>query len=67
MTKSEKAASVRATVSIPVSQYDVLERMAQEKKVSLSWVVRDAVENYVAQRWPLLGDPLQSENLKKKE
>ncbi|MBN1968494.1 MAG: ribbon-helix-helix protein, CopG family [Candidatus Delongbacteria bacterium] len=37
----------RVTVSFPQDSYIYLERIAQEKKVSLSWIVREAVENYM--------------------
>lgn len=37
----------RVTVSFPQDYYVYLEKMAQEKKVSLSWIVREAVENYM--------------------
>lgn len=46
--------SVRASVSLPSERYRELEMIAQEKKVSVAWVVREAVEKYVADRWPLL-------------
>ena len=36
----------RVTISFPQDHYIYLEKMAQEKKVSLSWVVREAVEVY---------------------
>ena len=45
--------TVRASVSFPKDQYEVLERIAKEKKVSVAWVVRDAVDTYLAERWPL--------------
>lgn len=46
--------SVRATISFPAEHYAELERLAHEKKVSLAWIVRDAVEKYLADQWPLL-------------
>jgi predicted transcriptional regulator len=46
--------SVRTTVSIPSNTYQVVEALAEQKKVSMAWVVRDALEQYVAQQWPLL-------------
>ncbi|CAJ7594184.1 Ribbon-helix-helix protein, copG family [Burkholderia pseudomallei] len=49
-----KAKCVRASISFPPELYVQLERIAQDKKVSVAWVVRDAVEKYVAQKWPLL-------------
>lgn len=46
--KPEGAASVRASISFPPDMYEALEMLARQKKVSLAWVVRDAVEQYVA-------------------
>ena len=52
--KTESTASVRASVSFPPELYQTLEEIAKQKKVSLAWVVRDAAEQYVAGKWPLL-------------
>ena len=46
-------ASRRASVTFPTELYAELERIAEEKKVSVAWVVRDAVEKYVEVRYPL--------------
>ena len=51
--KPRSAASVRASISFPPDLYETLEEIAREKKVSLAWVVRDAVERYVAEKEPL--------------
>ena len=48
---------VRASVSFPQTVHSELERIAASKKVSVAWVVREAVEKYVADQWPLLGAP----------
>jgi metal-responsive CopG/Arc/MetJ family transcriptional regulator len=48
-----KSKSVRASVSFPRELYETLERMAQGKKVSVAWIVRDATEKYVGDQWPL--------------
>jgi metal-responsive CopG/Arc/MetJ family transcriptional regulator len=48
-----EGASVRSTISFPSELYETLEGIAREKKVSLAWVVRDAVEQYIADKWPL--------------
>ncbi len=50
----EMAASVRASISFPPDVYRTLEDIALAKKVSLAWVVRDAAEQYIAEKWPLL-------------
>jgi len=50
-----EGASVRATISFPPELYKTLEGIAREKKVSLAWVVREAAEQYVADKWPLFG------------
>jgi metal-responsive CopG/Arc/MetJ family transcriptional regulator len=46
-------ASTRASISFPPELYQTLEEIARQKKVSLAWVVRDAAEKYVADKWPL--------------
>ena len=51
--KPENADTVRASITFPADVYETLELIAKEKKVSLAWVVRDAVDKYVADRWPL--------------
>ena len=48
--KTERAVSVRASISFPPDVYDALEQLARQKKVSLAWIVRDAVEQYVAEQ-----------------
>ena len=51
--ESDAAASVRATISFPSDRYAALEEIAKQKKVSLAWVVREAVDNYIEGKWPL--------------
>ena len=46
--------TVRASISFPEQQYQVLEKIAVENKVSLAWVVRDAIDGYLKSKWPLL-------------
>jgi predicted DNA-binding protein len=52
--KAQNAATVRASISFPPDVYETLEIIAREKKVSLAWVVREAAEKYIADKWPLL-------------
>ena len=47
---------VRASVSFPRDQYLEIERLAEQKKVSIAWVVREATEKYIADSWPLFRD-----------
>lgn len=53
--KNQSTAAVRATISFPAELYTTLEEIAKQKKVSLAWVVRDAAEQYLADKWPLFG------------
>ena len=46
--KAKSVSSVRASISFPADLYETVEELAKRKKVSLAWVVRDAVEQYVA-------------------
>ena len=48
---------VRASISFPREVYEALETIAKEKKVSLAWVVREAVDKYITDKWPLFKDP----------
>ena len=53
MKAHSSTAQVRATISFPPDVYDTLENIAKEKKVSLAWVVREAAEKYIGDKWPL--------------
>jgi predicted DNA-binding protein len=48
-----EGSTVRATISFPSEIYQTLEDIARQKKVSLAWVVREATEQYIAEKWPL--------------
>jgi len=43
----------RVSVTFPVEHYEELERIAQTNRVSLAWVVRHAVEQYLDGKTPL--------------
>lgn len=47
------AASVRVSVSLDPHDYAEIKGIAQEKRVSAAWVVREAVANYLSARTPL--------------
>ena len=51
--KALPTARVRATISFPPEVYETLQGIAKEKKVSLAWVVREATEKYITDKWPL--------------
>jgi hypothetical protein len=44
--KTQSGTPVRASISFPPGLYEILEKIAERKKVSLAWVVRDAAEKY---------------------
>jgi metal-responsive CopG/Arc/MetJ family transcriptional regulator len=54
-TPKPQIAAVRASISFPPDVYKTLEAIARKKKVSLAWVVREAAENYIADKSPLFG------------
>lgn len=56
--KAQSSASIRASISFPPDVYETLEVIAKEKKVSLAWVVREAAEQYIAEKWPLFKHPM---------
>jgi predicted transcriptional regulator len=45
---------MRASVSLPDGVYRELERIADARKVSFAWIVREAAEQYLERQWPLL-------------
>lgn len=52
--KSEpEAKTTRTSVSFPADLYGTLEALAKNKKVTVAWVIRDAAEKYVSEKWPL--------------
>jgi len=57
---AESGAQPRASITFPPELYKIIEDLARRKKVSIAWVVRDAVEKYVADQWPLLA-PLKGD------
>ncbi|CAJ0864642.1 ribbon-helix-helix domain-containing protein [Ralstonia mannitolilytica] len=42
--------TVRASISFPAGDYAELQRLAASMKVSVAWVVRQAIEEYLAKR-----------------
>lgn len=46
-TRDQTKDTVRASISFNSEDYDELERQAAAKKVSLAWVVREAVSLYI--------------------
>jgi predicted DNA-binding protein len=52
--RTAESTTTRATISFPTELYETLEDIARKKKVSLAWVVREATEQYITDRWPLL-------------
>jgi hypothetical protein len=58
--KAHSTAQIRATISFPPDVYQTLETIAKEKKVSLAWVVREAADKYIEEKWPLFAKERQS-------
>lgn len=60
--KGSSPSVIRASVSLPGDVYSTLEGIADSKKVSVAWVVREAVDKYIADQWPLLSGGKQEES-----
>ncbi len=52
--KSGVAPTRRTSVTFPSDLYRTLEQIAERQKLSVAWIIRDAAEKYVRDRWPLL-------------
>ena len=46
----------RVSITFPRPHYSELQRIAEGKRVSVAWVVRDAVREYLAAQMPLFRD-----------
>lgn len=46
---AEKEAVQRLSISVPKEDKEALERIAESKRVSLAWVIREAVSRYLTQ------------------
>jgi|GEM_PF-1071367 len=58
--RSPRDAVRRVSVSFDAADYEELRKIAAEKRVSLAWVVRDAVAAYIFRRGPLFRQPPHS-------
>ena len=52
-TAQQTGGVVRMSVSVDPIDYAELKEVAEEKRVSIAWVVRDAVTTYLDARTPL--------------
>lgn len=52
--KDAETRSIRVSVSFNADDYAEIKEIAQAKRVSVAWVVREAVTNYLDSRIPLL-------------
>lgn len=50
---AEQREMTRASVSLKSEDYEHIARIAAQKKVSIAWVIREAVEKYLEDRSPL--------------
>lgn len=52
----------RLSISLPEAHYEALRRLADANRVSVSWVVREAVRRYVEEDSPLFNELHQDSN-----
>lgn len=61
-SRVKRKRTLRLSVSLPTELYEVLDQIASQNRVSLAWVLRDAAEKYVNDKWPLLRPSAQEQN-----
>jgi predicted transcriptional regulator len=57
MGRAQREGSVRLSVTLRTTAHDELARIAEKKRVSTAWVVREAVERYLEAEMPLFWRP----------
>lgn len=51
--KTKEKKTVRTSVTVLEGDYREIEAIAERKKVSVAWVIRDAVEQYLTREFPM--------------
>ena len=64
MTIKSKKFGPRLTVSLTSGDYDALIALAEKDRVSISWVMRRAVQNYLNDSSPAQSNQIQEKNQK---
>ncbi|MBX3740142.1 MAG: CopG family transcriptional regulator [Akkermansiaceae bacterium] len=49
---AERETVVRLSISVPKENKKALEQIAEDKRVSLAWVIRDAISQYLDRSGP---------------
>ena len=55
-SKASKASAPRITITLPPEHYKHILQLAMNKRVSASWIVRDAVAKYLDEDMPLFAE-----------
>lgn len=66
MMSQGKQQPQRLSITLPAGHYQAVERLALQKRVSLAWVIREAVRLYVETESPLINE-VQESNEQRKE
>lgn len=53
IVKVKEKRTVRTSVTVSEGDYRDVESIAERKKVSVAWVIREAVEQYLSREFPL--------------
>jgi hypothetical protein len=56
----DESESCRTTVTLPREHHELLLRLAEAKHVSLAWMIREAVREYLDQQTPLFSSTATS-------
>lgn len=56
MTASKEARTTRTTFTVDTDDMVELEAIAAQQRVSVAWVIRDCIKQYLAEKAPLLAD-----------
>ena len=55
-TQKKVSRVARLSVTLPAEHHEALVRLAGQKRVSVAWMIRDAVEQYLVSDTPLFSE-----------
>ena len=57
-TAKKRSTSIRLSITLPKQQHKEIDLLSKRKRVSLAWVIRDAVDQYLRSAGPVVSESI---------